>query len=298
VSASSPRSAPRRRGRAHEGQALVEYLLVISVVAVLCIPAFSFLQAATNRAYGDHEAALNDPPLGSVPASTPTARITYSYPASEEQCKNGGWQTFVTPDGTFKNQGDCQSWVSTNGRNAPSTPAPTATVKAAAPVGSEATAVPTVTAGNGYSYPASEDECKNGGWQTFVTPDGTFKNQGDCQSWVSTNGRNAPSTPAPTATVKAATTPAATATVATPVPTATVTGGTIYTPPTATIAATATAIYRPPTATPAPIQTATPIVYSTPKNRGQCNNGKWQDYYPPTGPFKSEAECLAWVDNN
>ena len=36
--------------------------------------------------------------------------------------------------------------------------------------------------------PTSKDECKNGGWQSFSNP--TFKNQGDCVSFVATGGKN------------------------------------------------------------------------------------------------------------
>jgi len=36
--------------------------------------------------------------------------------------------------------------------------------------------------------PASKDQCKNGGWQSFNEP--AFKNQGDCVSYVATGGRN------------------------------------------------------------------------------------------------------------
>jgi hypothetical protein len=36
--------------------------------------------------------------------------------------------------------------------------------------------------------PTSKDECKNGGWQTFNNP--TFKNQGDCVSYVANGGKN------------------------------------------------------------------------------------------------------------
>jgi hypothetical protein len=36
--------------------------------------------------------------------------------------------------------------------------------------------------------PTTRDECKNGGWQTF----GVFKNQGDCVSFVASNGKNLP----------------------------------------------------------------------------------------------------------
>jgi hypothetical protein len=36
--------------------------------------------------------------------------------------------------------------------------------------------------------PTSKDECKNGGWQNYSNP--TFKNQGDCVSYVATGGKN------------------------------------------------------------------------------------------------------------
>ena len=39
--------------------------------------------------------------------------------------------------------------------------------------------------------PTSTDQCKNGGWQVF----GVFKNQGDCESFVATGGKNPPANP-------------------------------------------------------------------------------------------------------
>ena len=39
-----------------------------------------------------------------------------AVPVAAEQCRKGGWQTF----GIFKNQGDCVSYVATQGRNQPS----------------------------------------------------------------------------------------------------------------------------------------------------------------------------------
>jgi hypothetical protein len=39
------------------------------------------------------------------------------------------------------------------------------------------------------SAPTTKDDCKNGGWQNFNP---AFKNQGDCVSWVATNGKNPP----------------------------------------------------------------------------------------------------------
>lgn len=48
--------------------------------------------------------------------------VLYTYeipvPTSKGQCKNGGWQNLADNDGnTFKNQGDCVSFVATGGRN-------------------------------------------------------------------------------------------------------------------------------------------------------------------------------------
>lgn len=40
-------------------------------------------------------------------------------PETTTQCKSGGWQTY---DGLFKNQGDCVSFVVTDGQNAPDGP--------------------------------------------------------------------------------------------------------------------------------------------------------------------------------
>ena len=44
-------------------------------------------------------------------AVTPLPRV----PTSKEQCKNGGWRNFSS----FNNQGDCVSFVATNGKNEP-----------------------------------------------------------------------------------------------------------------------------------------------------------------------------------
>lgn len=42
--------------------------------------------------------------------------IPVNRPTSKDQCKNDGWKTY----GTFKNQGDCVSFVATKGKNQPS----------------------------------------------------------------------------------------------------------------------------------------------------------------------------------
>jgi hypothetical protein len=45
----------------------------------------------------------------------PAPPVTALLPTTKDQCKKGGWQTF----GVFKNQGDCVSFVATEGRNPP-----------------------------------------------------------------------------------------------------------------------------------------------------------------------------------
>ena len=37
--------------------------------------------------------------------------------------------------------------------------------------------------------PTSNDQCKNDGWKSYGT---TFRNQGDCVSFVATKGKNQP----------------------------------------------------------------------------------------------------------
>ena len=48
-----------------------------------------------------------------------TTTYTFEGPAvtDKAQCTNGGWQTFTSAPGPFKNQGDCVSFVATDGKN-------------------------------------------------------------------------------------------------------------------------------------------------------------------------------------
>ena len=46
-----------------------------------------------------------------------SANLAPPLPTSKDQCKNGGWQNYGT---TFKNQGDCVSFIATGGKNKPS----------------------------------------------------------------------------------------------------------------------------------------------------------------------------------
>ena len=61
------------------------------------------------------------------------------------------------------------------------TTTPTATGTAA--VSATATRTPTVAVG----APTTTAQCMNGGWRNFTNP--TFKNQGDCVSFVASQGR-------------------------------------------------------------------------------------------------------------
>ena len=51
---------------------------------------------------------------GTPPAGTPTPVIGASTPTTTQECKNDGWRTFTNP--RFKNQGDCVSFVASEGR--------------------------------------------------------------------------------------------------------------------------------------------------------------------------------------
>jgi hypothetical protein len=55
---------------------------------------------------------------GNFQASADDVAVTsrQAFPTTKEQCKNDGWRSFGT---SFKNQGDCVSFVATNGRNEP-----------------------------------------------------------------------------------------------------------------------------------------------------------------------------------
>jgi hypothetical protein len=47
-----------------------------------------------------------------------TSFFSVNQPTSTAQCKNGGWQNYTDANGTsFKNQGDCVSYVATGGSN-------------------------------------------------------------------------------------------------------------------------------------------------------------------------------------
>lgn len=47
-----------------------------------------------------------------------------------------------------------------------------------------------------YGHQFSKDDCKDGRWQNYRSP--SFKNQGDCVSFVATAGKNQPNSPRPT----------------------------------------------------------------------------------------------------
>ena len=56
-------------------------------------------------------------PTSTCPANSSVLRFIILAPTSLGQCMKGGWQTFNNP--TFKNQGDCVSFVVTHGKNGP-----------------------------------------------------------------------------------------------------------------------------------------------------------------------------------
>jgi hypothetical protein len=78
-----------------------------------------------NFSSGADTFTLPDPGVTSVTIAPTTASALWdffidnvsfvAFPATTAECKNGGWEAF----GVFKNQGDCVSWVATQGKNEP-----------------------------------------------------------------------------------------------------------------------------------------------------------------------------------
>lgn len=68
----------------------------------------------TGDAVVDPDGVVDYVPFLTSPAGTPCAPPPVGPPTNKDQCKNDGWKTFNTPR-TFKNQGDCVSYVS-NGK--------------------------------------------------------------------------------------------------------------------------------------------------------------------------------------
>jgi hypothetical protein len=54
-------------------------------------------------------------PYGTVAIQITASAPLVGPPTNKDQCKNGGWKTFNNP--SFKNQGDCVSYVATGGKN-------------------------------------------------------------------------------------------------------------------------------------------------------------------------------------
>jgi len=53
-------------------------------------------------------------------AVSASATLAPPLPTNVNDCKKGGWENY---EGLFKNQGDCVSFVATDGRNQPDGPA-------------------------------------------------------------------------------------------------------------------------------------------------------------------------------
>ncbi len=114
-----PAANPVAKGPAHQpapaqaGQGLVEYALLLALVALLLIPGLVFLQGKTSDLFERAGGALRGPAAASV---APLGPDPETVPASKDDCRDGGWQAFNPPGGAFTSQGDCVSWSTANGR--------------------------------------------------------------------------------------------------------------------------------------------------------------------------------------
>jgi streptogramin lyase len=60
--------------------------------------------------------SANDP-AGNTTIGSFQVEVIVNAPTSKDQCKKGGWKNYIFP--SFKNQGDCVSYVTTHGENPP-----------------------------------------------------------------------------------------------------------------------------------------------------------------------------------
>ena len=95
----------KMRDAAHgseSGQGLVEYALILGVVAVAA--SVIFLSGAINGIFGSTSNSLNglDPPTATAPLTPPV-----QGPTSVEQCLNGGWRNYPQ----FTDQASCVQFV-------------------------------------------------------------------------------------------------------------------------------------------------------------------------------------------
>lgn len=135
----------------------------------------------------------------SVTAGSPTTcTATVTDTGSSPSTPTGSVSVMSSGSGSFSNSGSCT--LSGGGGSAscsvtytpgstPATPIRIDTITATYGgdtnhAGSSGSTQVTVT-----SLPTSKDQCKNGGWHAY----GVFKNQGDCVSYVATQGKNPPS---------------------------------------------------------------------------------------------------------
>jgi len=110
------------------------------------------------------------------PASAVTAIDTTSNTTTATIATGEAFGAAITPD-------SASAYVALGTANAVSViDTATNSIVATVPVGINAYDVAIVTPPPAPSGPTSPDQCKNGGWMTFTNP--TFKNQGDCVSYV------------------------------------------------------------------------------------------------------------------
>jgi hypothetical protein len=114
------------------GATYTTHELLGTTVAASCSPGgapYSLVGYTTGNTLADAQGAV---PSSTIPAFTnlqsnqfvvvwnhkcPTTPV-FTHPTNKDQCKNDGWKTLYDVNNrAFKNQGDCVSYVATNGKN-------------------------------------------------------------------------------------------------------------------------------------------------------------------------------------
>jgi hypothetical protein len=105
-------------------------LTAFSILALVAAPALTVTAFADDTKKGAADSNAANPSAGhkadkntgtgsASPSTTdkPVSKddVAADTPSSRDDCRNGGWSKYSTP--TFKNQGECLSWVNKNQRS-------------------------------------------------------------------------------------------------------------------------------------------------------------------------------------
>jgi Flp pilus assembly pilin Flp len=90
----------RKQAPRHAGQSIVEYALILSVVAIVALPSFVLLRDTQAGFFNAHADNLNAPSM-------------YTEPKGLADCHGTAWKSYYTQYGYFHDADQCKDYVLT-----------------------------------------------------------------------------------------------------------------------------------------------------------------------------------------